>query len=43
MASSEQNTYWQADDKSIIGKVFLMVGVFAVVMAIVAVVVSNIL
>lgn len=43
MASPEQNTYWQADDKSIMGKVFLMVGVFAVVMIGVAVVVSFIL
>ena len=43
MASSDQPTFWQADDKAIIGKVFLMVGFFAVTMAIVAVVVSYIL
>lgn len=40
---AEQQTYWQQEDKSTIGKVFLMVGVFAVVMAAVAVGVSFIL
>ena len=42
-AVAEQETYWQQEDKSTIGKVFLMVGVFAVVMAVVAVVVGFIL
>jgi hypothetical protein len=42
-AVAEQETYWQQEDRSTIGKVFLMVGVFAVVMAVVAVVVGFIL
>jgi len=37
---AQQETYWQQEDKSTIGKVFLMVGVFAVVMALVAVGIS---
>ncbi|HSC76701.1 MAG TPA: hypothetical protein VLB90_10755 [Pseudomonadales bacterium] len=34
---AEQQTFWQGEDKSIIGKVFLMVGVFAVIMSLVAI------
>ena len=40
---AQQETYWQQEDKSTIGKVFLMVGVFAVVMALTAVGVSIVL
>jgi hypothetical protein len=40
---AQQETYWQQEDKSTIGKVFLMVGVFAVIMALVAVGVSIVL
>jgi hypothetical protein len=34
---ADQGNFWQQDDKSIIGKVFLMVGVFAAVMTGVAI------
>ena len=40
---AEQQSYWQEDDKSTIGKVFLMVAVFAGVMAAVAIGVSFVL
>ena len=43
MASSEKNTYWQADDKSIISKVFLLLGLFGVVMIAIAVFIGFIL
>lgn len=34
---TEQQTFWQQEDKSIIGRIFLMVGVFAIIMAVIAV------
>jgi hypothetical protein len=40
---AEQATFWQQDDKATIGKVFLMVGVFAAVMVVVAIIVGIIL
>jgi hypothetical protein len=40
---AEQQTFWQEEDKSTIGKVFLMVGVFAVIMVLVAVGVGFVL
>lgn len=40
---AQQGDFWQQDDKSIIGKVFIMVGAFAVVMAVVAVGISLVL
>ena len=43
MASENNTNYWQQDDKSVIGKVFLMVGAFAAIMAIVAIGISQIL
>lgn len=40
---AQQANYWQQDDKSVIGKVFLMVGVFALVMTVVAIGISFVL
>ncbi len=40
---TEQQTFWQQEDKSIIGKIFLMVGAFAVLMTLVAVGISFVL
>jgi hypothetical protein len=40
---AEQQTFWQQEDKSIIGKIFLMVGVFAVLMTLIAVGISFVL
>lgn len=40
---AEQQTFWQQEDKSTMGKVFLMVGAFAVLMALVAVGISFVL
>jgi hypothetical protein len=33
---ADMQTYWQADDKSIMAKIFIMVGMFAAVMTAVA-------
>jgi hypothetical protein len=40
MTSTENSTYWQADDKSIIVKVFLMLGLFGAVMIAIAIGIS---
>ncbi|HQQ63930.1 MAG TPA: hypothetical protein PLF22_10195 [Pseudomonadales bacterium] len=40
---AEQANFWQQDDKSTMGKVFLMVGVFALLMTGVAVGISFVL
>ncbi len=40
---AEQQSYWQQGDKSTMAKVFIMVGAFAAVMAVVAIGVSMVL
>lgn len=37
MANQQHSTYWQADDKAVISKVFLVLGAFAVIMTVVAI------
>ena len=43
MANEQNSSYWQQDDKSVMGKVFLVLGIFAAVMACVAVGISFVL
>lgn len=43
MAATEQQTFWQQDDKSVMGKIFLTIGAFAGVMVITAIVIGAIL
>jgi hypothetical protein len=37
MTNEQDNNYWQQNDKSVLGSVFLMLGVFAAVMVVVAI------
>ncbi len=43
MANQQDSSYWQQGDKSVMGSVFLMLGVFAAVMVCVAIGVSFVL
>lgn len=41
--AEQQSTYWQQDDKSTMAKLFMTIGAFAGIMAVVAIVVGIIL
>lgn len=43
MVNQQDSSYWQQDDKSVMGSVFIMLGAFAAVMICVAIGISFVL